>query len=42
MLNVRYVFPTARYAVELDLKKVFDEVELVDPEKKVEVKKKLK
>jgi large subunit ribosomal protein L27e len=40
-VNVRHVFPT-RYVVDLDLKKVVDEAELVDPEKKVEVKKKLK
>jgi large subunit ribosomal protein L27e len=40
-VNVRHIFPT-RYVVDLDLKKVVDEAELVDPEKKVEVKKKLK
>jgi large subunit ribosomal protein L27e len=40
-VNVRHIFPT-RYVVDLDLKKMVDEAELVDPEKKVEVKKKLK
>jgi large subunit ribosomal protein L27e len=40
-VNVRHIFPT-RYVVDLDLKKVVDEADLVDPEKKVEVKKKLK
>lgn len=40
-INVRHVFPT-RYVVDIDLKKAVDEAELVDPEKKVEVKKGLK
>lgn len=40
-VNVRHLFPT-RYVVDIDLKKVVDEAELVDPEKKVEVKKGLK
>lgn len=40
-VNVRHVFPT-RYVVDLDLKKVVDEADLVDPERKVEVKKNLK
>mmetsp|Transcript_11372 Transcript_11372/g.21718 ORF Transcript_11372/g.21718 Transcript_11372/m.21718 type:complete len:146 (+) Transcript_11372:41-478(+) len=40
-VNVRHVFPT-RYVVDIDLKKAVDEAELVDPEKKVEVKKGLK
>lgn len=40
-VNVRHIFPT-RYVVDLDLKKAVDEADLVDPEKKVEVKKNLK
>lgn len=40
-INVRHVFPT-RYVVDMDLKKAVDEAELVDPEKKVAVKKGLK
>jgi large subunit ribosomal protein L27e len=40
-INVRHVFPT-RYVVDIDLKKAVDEAELVDPDKKVEVKKSLK
>jgi large subunit ribosomal protein L27e len=40
-VNVRHVFPT-RYVVDLDLKKAVDEADLVDPERKVEVKKNLK
>lgn len=40
-VNVRHVFPT-RYVVDIDLKKVVDEADLVDPERKVEVKKGLK
>lgn len=40
-INVRHVFPT-RYTVDLDLKAAVDEADLVDPEKKVETKKKLK
>ena len=40
-VNVRHIFPT-RYVVDIDLKKAVDEAELVDPEKKVEVKKGLK
>ena len=40
-VNVRHVFPT-RYVVDIDLKKAVDEADLVDPEKKVEVKKGLK
>ena len=40
-INVRHVFPT-RYVVDMDLKKAVDEAELVDPDKKVEVKKGLK
>ena len=40
-INVRHVFPT-RYVVDLDLKKVVDEADLVDPERKVDVKKNLK
>eukprot|EP00585_Thalassiosira_rotula_P023389 CAMPEP_0196255152 /NCGR_PEP_ID=MMETSP0913-20130531/55171_1 /TAXON_ID=49265 /ORGANISM="Thalassiosira rotula, Strain GSO102" /LENGTH=207 /DNA_ID=CAMNT_0041542603 /DNA_START=273 /DNA_END=896 /DNA_ORIENTATION=+ len=39
-INVRHVFPT-RYQVDMDLKKVVDEADLVG-DKKVEVKKKLK
>jgi len=40
-INVRHVFPT-RYVVDLDLKTTVDEADLVDAEKKVEVKKNLK
>lgn len=40
-MNVRHVFPT-RYVVDLDLKKAVDEAELVDAERKVDVKKNLK
>lgn len=40
-VNVRHVFPT-RYQVDLDLKKAVDEADLVDAERKVEVKKSLK
>jgi large subunit ribosomal protein L27e len=40
-VNVRHVFPT-RYQVDLDLKKAVDETDLVDAERKVEVKKSLK
>ena len=40
-VNVRHVFPT-RYQVDLDLKKAVDEADLVDAERKVEVKKNLK
>jgi large subunit ribosomal protein L27e len=40
-VNVRHVFPT-RYVVDVDLKKAVDEAELVDPDKKIEVKKGLK
>lgn len=40
-MNVRHVFPT-RYQVDLDLKKAVDEAELVDAERKVDVKKNLK
>jgi len=40
-VNVRHVFPT-RYVVDLDLKKAVDEADLVDPERKVDVKKNLK
>jgi len=40
-VNVRHVFPT-RYVVDLDLKKAVDEADLVDPERKVDVKKSLK
>eukprot|EP00540_Astrosyne_radiata_P023735 CAMPEP_0116836690 /NCGR_PEP_ID=MMETSP0418-20121206/8239_1 /TAXON_ID=1158023 /ORGANISM="Astrosyne radiata, Strain 13vi08-1A" /LENGTH=90 /DNA_ID=CAMNT_0004466493 /DNA_START=376 /DNA_END=648 /DNA_ORIENTATION=+ len=40
-VNVRHVFPT-RYVVDLDLRKAVDEADLVDPERKVEVKKNLK
>ena len=40
-INVRHVFPT-RYVVDIDLKKAVDEADLVDPERKVEVKKNLK
>jgi large subunit ribosomal protein L27e len=40
-VNVRHIFPT-RYVVDLDLKKAVDEADLVDPERKVDVKKNLK
>jgi large subunit ribosomal protein L27e len=40
-VNIRHVFPT-RYQVDLDLKKAVEETDLVDAEKKVEVKKNLK
>mmetsp|Transcript_13459 Transcript_13459/g.19806 ORF Transcript_13459/g.19806 Transcript_13459/m.19806 type:complete len:146 (+) Transcript_13459:45-482(+) len=40
-VNVRHVFPT-RYVVDLDLKKAVDEADLVEPERKIEVKKNLK
>jgi large subunit ribosomal protein L27e len=40
-MNVRHVFPT-RYVVDLDLKSAVDEADLVDAERKVEVKKGLK
>jgi large subunit ribosomal protein L27e len=40
-VNVRHIFPT-RYVVDLDLKKAVDEADLVDAERKVDVKKSLK
>ncbi len=40
-MNVRHVFPT-RYVVDMDLKKSVDETELVDADKRVDVKKGLK
>ena len=40
-INVRHIFPT-RYVVDMDLKKAVDEADLVDEEKKVDVKKGLK
>jgi large subunit ribosomal protein L27e len=40
-VNVRHIFPT-RYVVDLELKKAVDEADLVDPERKVDVKKNLK
>jgi large subunit ribosomal protein L27e len=40
-VNVRHIFPT-RYVVDIDLKKTVDEADLVDPERKVELKKNLK
>ncbi|KAL7461529.1 hypothetical protein ACHAXS_001948 [Conticribra weissflogii] len=40
-VNVRHVFPT-RYQVDMDLKKAVDEADLLNEEKKVEVKKNLK
>lgn len=40
-MNVRHIFPT-RYVVDLDLKKAVDEADLVDAERKVDVKKGLK
>jgi len=40
-INVRHIFPT-RYVVDMDLKKSVDEADLVDDERKVDVKKGLK
>eukprot|EP00934_Nitzschia_sp_Nitz4_P002503 Nitzschia sp. Nitz4//scaffold35_size145790//14593//15247//NITZ4_003008-RA/size145790-processed-gene-0.223-mRNA-1//-1//CDS//3329549058//2493//frame0 len=40
-VNVRHVFPT-RYNVDIDLKKAVNEADLVDAERKVDVKKNLK
>lgn len=40
-INVRHVFPT-RYVVDIDLKNAVDEADLVDAERKVDVKKNLK
>jgi large subunit ribosomal protein L27e len=40
-VNVRHVFPT-RYVVDIDLKKAVDEADLVDAERRVDVKKNLK
>ena len=40
-INVRHIFPT-RYVVDLDLKKTVDEADLVDAERRVDVKKNLK
>jgi large subunit ribosomal protein L27e len=40
-INMRHVFPT-RYTVDIDLKKAVDEADLVEPERKVDVKKSLK
>jgi large subunit ribosomal protein L27e len=40
-INVRHIFPT-RYVVDMDLKKAVDEADLVDEEKKIDVKKGLK
>jgi len=40
-INVRHIFPT-RYVVDMDLKKSVDEAELVDDERKIDVKKGLK
>ena len=40
-INVRHVFPT-RYVVDIDLKKTVDEADLVDAERRVDVKKNLK
>lgn len=40
-MNVRHVFPT-RYVVDMDLKKSVDETDLVDADKRVDVKKGLK
>ncbi len=40
-VNLRHVFPT-RYVVDLDLKKAVDEADLVEPERKKDVKKNLK
>lgn len=40
-VNVRHVFPT-RYVVDLDVKKIVDEADLIDAERKVSCKKELK
>ena len=40
-INVRHIFPT-RYVVDIDLKKTVDEADLVDAERRVDVKKNLK
>ena len=40
-VNVRHVFPT-RYVVDMDLKKMIDESDLADVEKKIDIKKSLK
>ena len=40
-INVRHIFPT-RYVVDMDLKKTVDEADLVDADRRVEVKKNLK
>ncbi|KAL3903885.1 MAG: hypothetical protein SGILL_010275 [Bacillariaceae sp.] len=40
-VNVRHIFPT-RYVVDIDLKKAVDEADLVDAERRVDVKKNLK
>ena len=40
-VNMRHLFPT-RYVVDIDLKKAVDEGDIVDPAKKVDVKKNLK
>jgi large subunit ribosomal protein L27e len=40
-MNARHVFPT-RYVVDLDLKSAVDEADLVEAERKVDVKKNLK
>ena len=40
-MNVRHVFPT-RYVVDLDVKKLVEEANLNNAEKKIEVKKNLK
>merc|ERR1712194_394965 len=40
-VNVRHVFPT-RYVVDMDLKKIVDEAELANADRKVDIKKNLK
>lgn len=40
-VNVRHVFPT-RYVVDMDLKKIVDESELANADRKVDIKKNLK
>lgn len=40
-VNVRHVFPT-RYVVDMDLKKIVDETELANADRKVDIKKSLK
>ena len=40
-INVRHIFPT-RYVVDMDLKKIVDESDLANVDRKVDIKKNLK